>query len=175
MLARVFQPYLFENCAVSNKHWTDPFVFHYLVSVTPVITDISDAIVTAGSQATFTCTATAPNEYNIAYQWAPPSGSVSNDNPYTIDSVSVSQAGTYTCTATVSHSNEYVLIQNPAATDTATLTVTSKQTMTTFHLRERESGGRGRERGRKSMCKYYYIEMTVLVLLIHSTYSISHG
>ena len=152
MLTRVFKPFLFfenyliiikksnnqkSNCTVSNEHWTDPFVFHYLVSVTPVITDIPDATVTAGSRATFTCTATAPNEYDIAYQWAPPSGSVSNDNPYTIDSVSVSQAGTYNCTATVSHSNEYVNIQNPMATDTATLTVTSKQAMTTFHLRER--------------------------------------
>ena len=170
---------MFENCAVSNKHWTDPFVFHYLVPDTAMITGIANTTVTAGFQTTFTCTVTAPNGYasasngyNIAYRWTSPSGNITSANPYIINPVSVSSAGTYTCTATISHSNEYVLIQNPMATDTATLTVTSKQTMTTFHLREREWGKRERESGGRGVCVKY---ITVLVLLIYSTYSISHG
>ena len=112
-----------------------------IVPETPSITANSDTAV-AGSSFTLSCSATPPTGLTVSsYQWTDSNGgTLSSSDSYTIDSVLVSSAGTYTCTATVSHSNEYVLIQNSTATDTATLTVTSKQTMTTFHLRERGGG-----------------------------------
>ena len=54
--------------------------------------------------------------------------SVSSTSSYVINPVTTGHAGTYTCTVSISHSNEYVSILTPMTTDTVTLSVKCKST-----------------------------------------------
>lgn len=101
------------------------------VSVSLVIGTIAvsaaNATVIAGNDHNLTCTVTTPAGLEVSYQWTHPNvNTVSTDQSYSINAVSITDAGSYTCTAMFSHTNTFVDIQNPTATTIATLTVTSE-------------------------------------------------
>lgn len=101
---------------------------YLLVTQTTNITTSGNAEVVAGANHTFTCSPSLPSGGEISsYQWTNPSGAVvSTESSYIINGASINDAGTYTCTVTVTNSSDYTVIVNTMATGMATLTVNGK-------------------------------------------------
>ena len=91
-----------------------------------VIVDNNSSVV-AGNHFVFTCTAIPPpglTTTDLTFNWFHPNGSAMS--VFFLNSVSVSDAGTYSCNVSASHSNPYVLVQVPPSSALFTLTVMSK-------------------------------------------------
>ena len=98
--------------------------FYLLVIVNATATGTAN--VTAGDTHTLRCSTGGTRDLTVSYQWVEPNGNTVIDQPIILNPVTTVNAGTYTCTATVSHSNEYVNIQPMMPSGTATLSVKSK-------------------------------------------------
>ena len=96
--------------------------FYLLVIVSATATGTAN--VTAGDTHTLNFSTNATNGLNVSYEWSGPL--TTSNQSITLNPVTTANAGTYTCTATISHSNEYVNIQPMMPSDTATLSVKSK-------------------------------------------------
>lgn len=81
----------------------------------------------AGNHFVFTCTAIPPpglTTSDLTFDWFHPNGSAMS--AFFLNSVTLSDAGTYSCNTSASHSNPYVLVQVPPSSVLFILTVRSK-------------------------------------------------
>lgn len=100
----------------------------YFIVATPDLIVIGDPVsAEIGSPGVLTCiVSNNPNGTNVIYQWKRDGNLLATSETYQILSVSVSDAGVYTCEANFSASGNSTLINPGISSVNVTLTVTSK-------------------------------------------------
>lgn len=126
MLRSTCYVYMIQCIHVVFRIYNVLFLSHAVTQLTNVSTS-GNVSITAGNTHTFMCSATPPSGGRIVtYHWRTPNGGQSVGSSYAISNVSVDDAGTYTCTATIANDGGNIIIVNTMATENATLTVNGR-------------------------------------------------